>query len=529
MSKLAKYLNGHIVGNVFDRSSICRSYANDGSILEATPRLVALPENTRDLQNLVRFTHQLSLHDYELPITMRGNGIDKTGAAIGDGLVVSTERMNNIEEIDIRGRLIRAQPGVSLGTLNSALSLQGLNLPIVYDPRATLGGLIANCPMDDAFGRHGGIFQFIERVEVVLSNGDLAQLAPYSLRAVNAKIQQDTFEGQIYSKLTQLINKYGETIMNRNMRPFDNSGYTNITRVKESHSINLLPLMFASQGTLALVSDIILRVELLPSPEQHLVITMSELEPLVHFLSGVQELDPHTIHLFDLRIPTVAAEYGNFCKLLPRGFARGWVALVSFNQRRHRAQKKIETCLKALPSGAIAVGENEQNTPDFKEFSAALYGFLNNQPDVEHLPITDDAYVPKYKLTEFLEGLHLIEETLDLELPLFGSYLTSNYNVRPALDYSDVAGRKKAILFLRQYSQLVQSCGGSITGGSPEGRIKALSASEAIPPDELELYREIKHAFDPQNIFNPKVKLGADARDIIRHLRTSEKDGIVTP
>ncbi len=529
MSKLAKYLNGHIVGNVFDRPSICQLYANDCSALEAMPRLVALPENTRDIQNLVRFSHQLSLHNYELPITIRGNGIDKTGAAIGDGLIISTERMNHIEEIDIRGRLIRAQPGVSLGELNSALSLQGLNLPIVYNPKATLGGLIANCPMDDAFGRHGGIFQFIERVEVVLSNGDLAQLAPYSLRAVNLKMQQDTFEGEIYRNISHSLEKYGETIMNRRMRSFDNTGYANITRVKEPHALNLLPLMFASQGTLALVSDIILRVELLPSPEQHLVVTMSEIEPLMRFLSDVQELDPHTIRIFDLRIPTTAAEYGNSCKLLPRGFARGWAALISFNQRRHRAQKKIETCLRILPSGAFAMSEDNQNTADFKELTSALLGFLNNQPDVEHLPIVDDVYIPKYKFAEFFEGLKTLEEALEINLPIYGSYLTSNYNVRPAIDYSDLNGRRKAILFLRQYSQLVRDCEGSITGGSPEGRMKSLSASQAILPDELELYREIKQTFDPQNIFNPKVKLGADARDIIRHLRTDEKPGIITP
>lgn len=161
MSKLAKYLNQHISGNVFDRPSICAEYSTDRSILEATPRLVAFPENTDDVRRLVLFSDQLALRSFRLPLTMRGTGIDKTGAAITEGMIISTERMDQIEEVDLRGRLIRVQPGITLGALNAALGLQGLCLPIDYDPRSTIGGLIANCPNDDASDRRGGILSLI--------------------------------------------------------------------------------------------------------------------------------------------------------------------------------------------------------------------------------------------------------------------------------------------------------------------------------------------------------------------------------
>ena len=182
MSKLANYLNQYIVGNVFDRPSICRQYSTDRSILQISPRLVVFPESSEDIQALLRFTNQLAMRNFRLPVTLRGTGLDKTGAAIGDGLIISTEKLNHIEELDLRGRLVRAQPGVTLGQLNSALALQGLTLPIDYDPRATLGGLIANCPNDDISDKYGGVFHYIERAVVVLSIVVLIQLGPRTAR-----------------------------------------------------------------------------------------------------------------------------------------------------------------------------------------------------------------------------------------------------------------------------------------------------------------------------------------------------------
>ena len=135
MSRLSEYLNRHIVGNVFDRPSICNAYSTDSSILTYTPKLVAIPETQDDVRRLLRFANQLAARELRLPITMRGSGLDKTGASIGPGMIVSTEKLNQIEEVDARGRLIRLQPGVKLGELNQALRLNGLWLPIGYEVR----------------------------------------------------------------------------------------------------------------------------------------------------------------------------------------------------------------------------------------------------------------------------------------------------------------------------------------------------------------------------------------------------------
>lgn len=529
MSKLAKYLNQHICGNVFDRDSICAEYSTDRSILEATPRLIAFPENTEDVRHLVLFASQLAERDFTLPITMRGTGIDKTGAAITEGMIISTERINRIEEVDLRGRLIRVQPGITLGALNTALGLQGLCLPINYDPRATVGGLIANCPNDDAAHRYGGIFQFVERAEVVLASGEIVQFAPYHSRNIAAKIETGSPEGELYRRVEQILDQYGDAITNRSMRPFDAAGYANITRIKHGNYLSLLPLLFASQGTLGLVTDVILRVEVVHPPIRRLAAVIHDQKTLLRFLSEMNELGVYSLKLYDLRILETAALYGNWPGLLHQDEGEGWLVVISFNDRRYRTERKIQRCRDSLGAGTPIVVETPENAPQFEEFDSALLSFLNDGLDGERTPVVDDVYIPAYKLDDYFAGLKTLEMTLDTNLPVFGSYPTSNYSVRPEIDCTSLDGRRRIVNFLRLYSRLVQSCDGSLTGGSPEGRVKTLSVAQTFTEDERALYMAVKDAFDPHHIFNPDVKMGAELRDTIRHIRTTPHRGIATP
>lgn len=529
MSKLAEYLNRHILGNVFDRPSIREAYATDRSILRITPRLVAVPETTNDIRKLLRFTNQLASREFELPVTVRGSGLDKTGASIGSGLIISTENLNQIEEIDLRGRLVRVQPGITLGRLNAALQPQGLWLPLDYDPTATIGGLIANCPVDGLASRYGGIYHFVERAEVILASGDLVQFAPYNPRAIESKIGEDTAEGQLYRDIDRILDEYADTILDRTMRPFDAVGYANITRVRTNRTLNLLPLLFASQGTLGIISDVILHVEPLPPTPRRLLISFHDLKAAQRFLNYARDLEPSTLKVYDLRILEKASERGKKPELFVRKLGKGLAVTISFSYNRMKANKKLRQCLEALPAGTFYVEETPENAAAFRSLYNSLLSFLNDGNRGERTPILDDVFVPSMHFGDFLDGLKTLERTLGVDLPVYGSFATSSYTVRPDFDCTAIDGRKKIVDFLKLYSELVDSCHGSITANGPEGRVKALMMQKTLGVGERQLYNSIKEAFDPLGILNPRVKLGADVRDTIRHLRTSEKRGIITP
>lgn len=527
MSKLAEYLNRHTIGNVFDRPSILEKYSTDRSILKITPRLVAIPENTDDIRKLLRFSDQLAGRDFFLPVTVRGSGLDKTGASIGDGLIISMEKFRHVEEIDLRGRLVRVQPGMTLGALNEALRLQGVWLPLDADPRATIGGLIANYTNDDAASRYGGIYQYTERAEIVLANGDLVQVSPISVRAAESKANENTSEGVLYRKISKILDKYDDMILDRSMRPFDAMGYANITKVREQHTVNLLPLLFASQGTLGVISDVILRVEPVPPESMRLLVSFHDLKAAQRFLNYVCDLEPATVKICDLRIIENASDHGKKSDLFIRKIGRGMAVMIDFGYGRIRVKKRLKRTLEVMPPGTFYVEETPDNRDAFQCVDNALKCYLNPDDGGERTPILDDVFVPSMHFSNFLEGLHTLEETLGVELPVFGSFATSNYYVRPNLDCRSLEDRKKMIEFIRLYTQLIESCHGSLTGNGPEGRVKALMTSRTLSVGEKDLYSSIKEAFDPHNIMNPQVKLGADAKDIIRHIRTTELGGVV--
>lgn len=542
MSKLAQYINRHIIGNVFDSPTVISHYTADRSILEYRPRLVAFPKNTTDLRKLIRFSHQLAAKGYELPVTLRGTGLDATGAAIGSGLLISTASLNRIEEIDLRGRLVRVQPGVTLGDLNQALSLHGLWLPVSYHPNATIGGLIANAPRDNLSQRYGGIAAAVERLEFVLSDGTITELSPYSARSVRHLIQTTTrrpattTEARLYRQLNQLLDRHADLV----------AADPRLSRIRTKHQWNLLPLIFGSQGTLGAITDIILHVELLPSTPRRLAATFRDLSAALNFLSAVKPLTPRTAKLFDLRIFAQAAAHGVQPEFFGRSVPQGWLVQLSFDDRPFRTNRKLRRCQELLPAGSRVLIETPETATAFTKLDSALFTYLNT--DGDHSPIVPDVYLPPDRLPDFTAGLSLLEQTLSLNLPLYGSYLTNNYQVRPGFNYQELSGRQSAIAFLRQYLQLVTDCGGSVTGGSPAGRLKLAPSTTARPtdshpkatksataqptvsPSDLSaLAAAVKTTFDPYNIFNPDLQLGADLSQSLRHLRTHNHSGLVTP
>lgn len=528
MSKLAEYLNKQMVGNVFDRATILESFATDQSILRITPRLVAFPETTADIQGILRFINQLAERELSLPVTVRGNGLDKTGAAIGPGLILSTAKLNHIEEIDTRSRLVRVQPGVTIGTLNQALRLHGLWLPVGCDERTTIGGLIASTPVDGYIRRHGGISHLVERAEVILANGKKIQVAPMSARAIDNKITSGSTEGELYRQLGRIIDDQVDTILDRGMRPFDAAGYANIVHVHEGHDFDLLPLLFASQGTLGVITDVILKVELAPSHIKRLLISFHDQKVAERFLNFAYELEPYLLQVVDLRILETAAETGKKSDLFTRKLGKGLLVMVGFDQGAIHNSKNIKRCLHALPDNVLRVEEDANNHADFEAIQTAIVSYLNDSGYLARVPICDDVYIPSSNFAAFCKGLVELESVFHQDLPVYGSFAASSYSVRPDFDYTSLEGRKQMVDFLRLFAGLVDECHGSVTGNCPEGRVKILVKEAAIGIGEKQLYAAIKEAFDPYNILNPGVKLGAEARDIIRRLNTTEKDTIVT-
>ena len=531
MSKIAKYLNQHIVGNVFDSTSILEAYSTDRSALKITPRMVAIPENSSDVRRIVRFVDQLSKKSVHLPIAVRGSGLDKTGADLCNGLVLSTEHLNDILEIDDRARLVRVQAGVTLGQLNSALALYGLTVPLLADPRETIGALIANFTTDPAAGKYNGIYYHVDCVEAVISTGDAIQTGRYSRRHLPKKTNLTSFEGEIYRDIDDLIESNAELISDLGSRnTIDAAGYQMITQVVREPigSFDLLPLFYASQGTLGIITEVILHCEVLEPRCRHFIAAFESIGAAESYIQEIMPLIPQELNLYDARMFKASGDHGKDPALFAPKFNKGYFVLAGFDDKPRKVAKKLKKCLSALPQNAAAVVETDDNTTDFQRFYSAITSFLNNDVRGERVAIADDFYVPPEHLSNFLTDLRELEKTYNQILPVFGSFSTSNYSVRPDIQLNTVEGRQMVTKFVKDLHALLKEHGGSLTGGAPEGRLKAMVTNDDFTEEEVALYKKIKDIFDPAGIFNPDIKLGAASSSTIRHLRTSYADKIIS-
>jgi FAD/FMN-containing dehydrogenase len=529
MNKITKYLNHHILGNVFDKPSILEAYSRDRSPLQITPRFVAVPHTTEDVQFLVRFANDLSDKGFDLPITVRGSGLDKTGADLGDGLVISTEKLNKIQEIDERGHLVRVQAGVTLEKLNAVLGAYGLTVPITAHPGETIGGLISNFPTDPGAHKYGSIYYYVDRIEAVLSNGDIFQSIGFTAHGLAKAKTQDKFEGELYTKIDELVKGQPEVIASLRNSPKDFSGYRMITQVSQEHPhvFDLMPLFFAAQGTLGVITEVILRCEPIARKSTHLLAAFNAIRPAQDFAKEALSLSPASLDLFDARIFRSASEHGKNLEILNPALESGYYLLVKFNDHPMKVRPKLKKLL-AKDNATHIIVEDESNTSNFTSLDSVITSYLNDDILGERLALADDARIPTDKLPAFVSDLRILEEAIGHAIPLYGSIATNLYTVRPDFDLSILNERKTALRFLQAYSNLVSSHSGSLAGGSAEGRLKGVLTTPRLGTRERDLYHKIKNIFDPKGILNPSVKLGSTPSSVVRHLRTTLNQGIIT-
>ncbi len=537
MNKVASYLNQYISGNVFDKDAILEAYSTDRSILKIKPRFVALPENTQDLSKILTFINQLAIKNYKIPIAVRGSGLDKTGADLTNGMVISMEKMNHIKEIDPRSRLVRVEAGVTLGQLNSALSLHGLTIAINAHPGHTIGGIIANCQVDSFASKYGGVIKHIERIEAVLSNGDRLQTTKMSHKKMEQLKDGKSFENRIYKNIDELLSNQKQTINNLANSSYDSSGYPAVTCVKTDKSFDLAPIFLASQGTLGIISEIILRCDVSPSPSRHLLVTFNSIQKALEFLNFALPLNPAEANIYDMRIFEKSEEYGKKLKFITKKTGDdSFLVVLNFNESNKKNSKHFSKCLEHLPRRSNYFVEDKENQIYLKELIGALNNYLNSDARGERFGFLDDFYIPSLELGAFIEDLVKIEKKFKIDLPIYGSFATENYYVRPDIklemlepkkDENDKTIEPPIISLIRVFHEAILIHKGSFTGGAPEGRSKAFVTTPAMSEERKNLYEKIKEIFDPNSILNPDIKLGIEQKQIIKNLRTSYDDHIV--
>lgn len=523
MGKIARYLNQLTVGNVFDNPEVLDTYATDRSALKVKPKFVALPESTDDIRKLLKFFDQLSTKDIKVAVTVRGAGQGMGGSALTNGIVISTEKLNKLLEIDPRERLVHVQAGITLKELNTALSVSGLTIPVEGHDEDTVGGLIATCPADSYSGKHGGIQNFVERVEVVLANGECLQTGRLKKYALAKRAAEKTPEGAIYRKMAKIVHDRKNLLEEIAGDAHNLAGYPGIAKISKKETMDLLPLFFGAEGTLGVISEVILRAVPIKEKPVRVVATFKEIGPALRYMEELQGLEPDRIDLYDLKIIMEARETGKNLDGVIKKLENGFVVFTSFSEKINNKLKKLVAIKEKMPRNTKFISESPENRTTLNEFENSLVNYLSYVKNGERVPILTDFYLPAYKIEDFLKDLEVLAEKLELDLALYGSYAAGVYSLRPKFDLEAEDYRKKATTFLRAGAYVIDRQGGKLAGGTPEGRLKSVVTNDEMADSRKDFYTEIKQIFDQNGILNPEVKLGASSRFTLTHFRDTNR------
>ena len=521
MSKVANYLQSHLVGEIYTRMDVREAYARDGGVMAEKPDVVVFPRTTNDIRKVARFAWQLAEKGHVMPLTACGAGGDVTGGNLSSGAILDLTRyMDKVYEYEPKQKLLRLQPGASAASVQSALRLHGAMVPALDVGAAdTIGGSIAGDSIGMLSGSMGSMGEWVSQLEVVLDSGDAIQTGPITKRALNKLMGTQGREGDIYRGVDTILEDHKELITDLSKNGvIDRSGYPGIAKVRQKGGgIDLTPLFVGSQGTLGVIAEVIMRAEFVPSEPQAAVLLFAKSEAARDAADKIVKTGPSVLEYYDGKLYKAARDQGKvfaWAGELPEEVgAMLWIGYHSFNARGiKKSFKKLSKIAEEHKATMINTDDNEY---DHLVSLRDLPGFVDapvSRVDSGALLLGDGMYVPIERFEAFLGGVADLEKKLSLELPIEGSMLSGIYRVHPSLSMKRVSDKQKVFKLLDGLQALLAGCDGSLVGAGGEGRLLGRFTHAAWEDEYRDMMTKIKQVFDPHGLLNPAVKQPHDLK-----------------
>jgi len=433
--------------SVAQEDLIC--YGFDASGIEKRPSAVVWPKTTEEVVRVMKYAYQ-----NEIPVTPRGAGTGMTGGSIplNSSIVLSFEKMNKVVDLDANNLTVVVEPGIINGRLQRDIEYLGFFYP--PDPASmnfcTIGGNVAENAGGPRALKYGVTKHYVMELEAVLPNGEI----------ITAGVR--TPKGVV--------------------------GY------------DLAMLLTGSEGTLAVITKI--RLKILPLPEEvvTLLAMFNDLEASGTAVSRIiaSKIIPRTLEFMDSETIRAVESYK------PAGIPKNIEALLLIELDGNpsaitKEAEKIEGICKVL-NAEVRMAEDSVARDKLWETRRAISPALYN---LNPAKINEDIVVPRGKISEMLKGLRKISEESGIKIVNFGHAGDGNIHVNIMADREDIEKYRKAESLVREIFAMTLRLGGTISGEHGIGLTKAPYMGMEIKKHELDLMHGIKNLFDPQNILNP--------------------------
>ena len=525
-------------------------YSHDASMFEIKPKLVAYPKAARDVEELVKLVSANKHEDRTLSLTGRSAGTDMAGGAINDSIIVDFQRyFNKIESVSKSSA--QAQPGVFYRDFEAHTLKYKALMPTYPASRdlAAIGGMVANNSGGEKSLEFGKTKDFIEELKVVFADGVERSVKAINKAELDQKMTQGDYEGQIYKQVYELCERHYDLIKAAKPKVSKNSmGYT-LWEVwdRESSVFDLTKLIVGSEGTLGLVTDITFRLVPAMPHSGLLVLFLKDIDDLGELIPTILAHKPATLESFDDQTLWLSIRFmPSFLKLLglsrfiklifnliPDGMQllRGipkLIVMVEFNaETEAEVRSRIRNLHQELKGkraryeiNGIEEDPTEGKSEKFWVMRRQSFNLLRSKVKDKHTaPFIDDLVVNPEYLVDFLPKIRKIISKYQLFATIAGHLGDGNFHIIPLMKLENKSERDILLPAMKEVNELVLSYHGSLSGEHNDGLVRGPWLGKQFGSEMLKLFKDVKHIFDPENIFNPHKKSDSDWDYSFSHIR----------
>ncbi len=414
--------------------------------------LVVLPGSAEEIAAIVRLCNE-----HRVPLTPRGGGTGYTGGAVPvcGGVVLSLERLNRILRIDEDSLFAVVEPNVITADFQDAVEYVGLFYP--PDPASLKESVIGGNVAENAGGprafKYGVTTHWVLGLEAVLPTGEVVRTG-------------------------------GKTVKNV-------VGY------------DLTHLLVGSEGTLAIITKITLRLIPKPPVQATLRATFPSVTHAIAAVTGLirRRVIPAALELVDGDCLEAVARYLNVTSLAPSGTAALLLVEVDgLSELVCGEAARVEEACRDAGATEILRAKDEAERQELWRVRRELSPSLKT---LSPLKFNHDIVVPKGRVPELFQLVDRLRRESGLRIPCFGHVGDGNIHVNVIVDPDSAEEQERGHRAERALFEGVVALEGSISGEHGIGFAKAKYLGIELSPDEIALMKRIKNAFDPNGILNP--------------------------
>lgn len=418
----------------------------------AAPEVMVYVMNSTEVSLIMHYANQK-----HIPVTPRGQGTGLVGGAIPlyGGILLNLSRMNRILELDENNLTLTVEPGVLIMDIYEYVEAHGLYYPPnPGEKSASIGGNIATNAGGMSAVKYGVTRDYVRGLEVVTPEGEVLRLG-----------------GKI---------------------------------AKNSSGYSLVQLITGSEGTLAVITKVILR--LIPKPKymQSLLVPFDNLAAAINTVPEIikSKIIPRSIEFMTRDMLNSSEQY--LGRRFPDHSGNTYLLLAfdgnSLSEIEKESDQLAELCISHGAKDAFMIDTDERNDAVWKPRSSYLEIIKASTSEIDEC----DVVVPIDRVAEFVNFAQELEEECGLRIRSMGHAGDGNLHIYALRDQLDQETWKKRIgqLFDRLYSH-ASEIGGKVSGEHGIGSAKRSYQYQIEGNELMKMMRRIKLAFDPNEILNP--------------------------